>query len=422
MTPQRICLFPTTRPRCGVPAENESTPRRPGVELFGKPLLWCAAVCICLVAFTGCGSKEASEVTAEPGDAVETPAAAVDSSPNATSTEPAADSATDRDPELTDSPAKITIPDIGGDNPAASGERDGELDPAGDRPASGDQADSGFSLPSLTAPSDSGTSLAGDAETTPPEPEYEPYAEKSPLELAAEKAFSSPAGGTRLAPDARLWLDAEKRRLIVDGYVSLSEGPLEMLACPAGTKEHESVVAVLSQSKHIHAGLLALGAVQGTPVSFVPEYRPATGQRIAIWVLWRDAQGMPQKARAQSWVQQTGTGKELEQDWVFGGSSFWKDPESGREFYQADSGDLICVSNFSTATLDLPEESRESSGSLVYSAFADRVPPRGTPVRMVMLPIPLPTDAENATEEAGAEKHADPKQPPEDELVQQPVG
>ncbi|XZE52171.1 YdjY domain-containing protein [Planctomycetaceae bacterium SH139] len=380
----------------------------------------CIAVCFCLVAFTGCGSKEANEVTAEPGDAAETPAPAVDSSPNVASANSAADSAADRDPALTDSPAGITIPDISGDDPDAAGRLDGGIDPQSDQPGTGGQVSGGIGGPSLTAPSDS--SLAGDAETTPQEPEYEPYAEKSPLELAAEKAFSSPVGGTRLAPDARLWLDAEKRRLIVDGYVSLSEGPLEMFACPAGTKEHESVVAVLSQSKHIHAGLLALGAVQGTPVSFVPEYRPATGQRIAIWVLWRDAQGMPQKAKAQSWVQQTGTEKELDQDWVFGGSSFWRDPESGREFYQADSGDLICVSNFSTATLDLPAESSQSSGSLVYSAFAERVPPRGTPVRLVMLPIPLPTDAEKATEEAGTEKHADPKQPPEDELVVQPAG
>ena len=40
----------------------------------------------------------------------------------------------------------------------------------------------------------------------------------------------------------------------------MREGPLEMFACPSGTKEHESVVAVLSKSREIHAALLAIGA------------------------------------------------------------------------------------------------------------------------------------------------------------------
>ncbi len=245
-------------------------------------------------------------------------------------------------------------------------------------------------------------------------PANDPYGMKNPSETAAEKAFIEPAGTTRLAPDANLWVDGKMGRVIVDGYVALREGPLEMFACPIGTKEHESVVAVLSKSRYVQAALLAVGATQGTPVAFDPEYRPATGQRIAIWVLWKDSEGKIQKSKAQQWVEYTGTNKALDLDWVFGGSSFWTEPETGKEYYQADSGDLICVSNFTTATLDLPVESSATNAALQFSAFTQNIPPRGTPVRIVLIPIPVPSDDP-------APPKSDPEIAPEDELVAAPA-
>ncbi len=244
--------------------------------------------------------------------------------------------------------------------------------------------------------------------------ELDPYGVKNPWEVAASKAFAEPSGATRLLPDANLWVDTENKRVVVDGYVTLDVGPLEMFACPVGTKEHESIVAVLSPAKGVHAALLAVGTVQGTPVSFVPEYRPATGQRVAIWLLWRDSDGTIQKARAQEWIQVTGEEKTLDLDWVFAGSSFWTDPESGEQYYQADSGDLVCVSNFSTAMLDLPVESSGSNSALVYQAYSDKIPPRGTPVRLVFSPIPLPSDNGGADTDSATQPGS---VPPEDSLL-----
>ena len=62
----------------------------------------------------------------------------------------------------------------------------------------------------------------------------------------------------------------------------------------------------------------------------------------------------------------------------------WKDPETGKEYYQAESGDLICVSNFSTATLDVPLKSSDVNSGLMFAAFADRIPSEGTPIRLVL--------------------------------------
>ena len=122
----------------------------------------------------------------------------------------------------------------------------------------------------------------------------------------------------------------------------------------------------------------------GKPVSFDPEYRPATGPRIRVTMRWTDADGAVQEADARGWIRNTRTGKALETDWVFAGSAFWTDPADGREYYQADGGDLLCVSNFPTATLDLPIESSQSNEALLFEVFKERVPKRETPVEMIL--------------------------------------
>ena len=110
------------------------------------------------------------------------------------------------------------------------------------------------------------------------------------------------------------------------------------------TKEHESIVAVDATAKLIHAGLLAIGLRPGSPASFYPEFKPATGDLVAIRIRWRD-DTEDHETSAQTWVKNSQTGEELDCDWIFAGSSFWKDPRTGTEYYQADAGDLVCVSN-----------------------------------------------------------------------------
>ncbi|WP_068141463.1 YdjY domain-containing protein [Roseimaritima ulvae] len=228
-----------------------------------------------------------------------------------------------------------------------------------------------------------------------------------------KKMFEPPQDVVRLTKDGRLWVDRKGKQVIVDGYVAMSRGMLEMFACPAGTKEHESVVAVLARSRDVHTALLAIGAQTGTPVQWVPKYVSATGQPIRIWVLWYDKQGKLQKTDARKWVVKTGTKKALQEDWVFAGSNFWKDPADGQVYYEADSGDLVCVSNFSSAMLDVPVMSSKDTGALQFSAAEGRVPDEMTPVRLIMIPIPLPSDDPQPRDPA----QADPDQPPADKWL-----
>ena len=158
---------------------------------------------------------------------------------------------------------------------------------------------------------------------------------------------------------------------MIDGQVCLREGNLEMFACPKGTKEHESIVSLNCQPEEAHAGLLAAGAKPGKPVRFDPEYQPASGDIIDLYVLWRDEKGGKHQAKAQEWVKNVKTEKAMEFDWVFAGSAFWKD-EDGKLHYQANGGDFICVSNFPSAMLDLPIESSQANGELMFHALTDK--------------------------------------------------
>ncbi len=203
------------------------------------------------------------------------------------------------------------------------------------------------------------------------------------MKAKVEKAFSDPPDMVRLVKDGRVWIDKKNRRVVVDGYVALRKGSLEMFACPAGTKEHESIVALLTKAQYIHAGLLAVGAKMGAPTKFEP-YQPATGSTIKISVLWRDEKGNKQVSKAQQWIQHAGAGREMKYDWVFAGSGIYKDESTGEESYLAEGGDLVCVANFPSATLDLAVRSDDTNSGLEFMANTEKIPAEGTPVRLVL--------------------------------------
>jgi len=186
----------------------------------------------------------------------------------------------------------------------------------------------------------------------------------------------------RLSPDAAVWIDLPGKRVVVGGRVALADGPIEFFACPSKTKEHESIVVVDAPARLVHTALLAIGLKPGSPASFEGEYRPATGDAVAIDVCWRDAEAEHCRP-ARQWVRDSRTGRELNCDWVFAGSQFWKDPSTGVEYYQADGGDLVCVSNFPTAMLDLPIASSQANEALLFDTYTERIPPQGTPVELI---------------------------------------
>ncbi|NQV25367.1 MAG: hypothetical protein HQ518_13475 [Rhodopirellula sp.] len=89
-----------------------------------------------------------------------------------------------------------------------------------------------------------------------------------------------------------------------------------------------------------------------------------------------------------------GQEKPMTADWVFVGSGFYEDGDSGRQ-YLAEGGYMICVANFAMAMLDvsIPSDSNGTE-SLTYEAATERIPPRESEVLIELVPRPEkePTD------------------------------
>ena len=77
----------------------------------------------------------------------------------------------------------------------------------------------------------------------------------------------------------------------------------------------------------------------------------------------------------------------MDTNWVFAGSVFVTDEETGKKYYRADSGETICVLSLPGAMLDLPISNYRAMESRMYEAFAEHLPPAGTPVTLILKPI-----------------------------------
>jgi hypothetical protein len=232
----------------------------------------------------------------------------------------------------------------------------------------------------------------------------EAWLEQSEILKRLEKSFTDPPDCKKMVDDGRVWIHRDEQAVIIDGYICQRNAPLEMFACPIGTKEHESIVAVFAKSRFVHASLLAVGANPGKPVAFEPKFTPASGTTIRVYALWHNEKGETQATLAQHWIRQTGTKKPMLWDWVFAGSKIYKDPETGNETYMGDGGELLSVANFMTSTMDVAVKSDAANAGLVFEAYTDKIPKRFTPIRLVLV---LSDQAPYA--EDGPEKNEGPK-------------
>lgn len=198
-------------------------------------------------------------------------------------------------------------------------------------------------------------------------------------------------GGDRIvefSPSLRLDLNA--KQVIVEAEVVLTEGPLELLLCPRRTKEHESILAADVEPKGFYLALNQI-AEPGSPVEFEPKFQPPTGQKIKIEVEW-EYQGTSQRVDARTWIRQPADdpndAKSLTANFVFAGSRFVRVPGQSKVQWLGDEGFLVCVSNFPGAIVDVSMKSDASNAALLFDAWTDRIPPKGTKVRVYLIPEP----------------------------------
>lgn len=188
------------------------------------------------------------------------------------------------------------------------------------------------------------------------------------------------------------------RRVIVEARIACRKGWLEhLLSQFEAGKDHESLLSGTFDAQSIHLGLLACGLKPGKPAQFwndkqEQDFKPPTGDPVRVDMEYlRDGRWV--RHSAKDWVVSAQTKKPLTMDWVFAGSFItdWE-PEPGKpqRFYAANTGRVICVTNFTTALLDLPFQSAQGSpdeGGLDFMANTEKTPERGTPVRLILEPM-----------------------------------
>jgi len=175
-------------------------------------------------------------------------------------------------------------------------------------------------------------------------------------------------------------LDGDRRRVVVEATVCLREGLLELFLCRKRFKEHEAILAADIDARDIHKGLLLTGAKPGSVMKYVEkngqyEVIPPKGQRIKVTVEYED-KGKRVSIPAQKWIRHIKTKKDLDLDWVFAGSLLIPDNEDKNKppLYAANGGDVICVSNFESALLDLPVKSSKDNPELMFEPHTERIP------------------------------------------------
>lgn len=126
--------------------------------------------------------------------------------------------------------------------------------------------------------------------------------ETAPAISPAPAGPRAPAGAVPLNKEGTVLLDAKNKKLIVQSEVVFREGMLEMLLCKQNTKEHESIFAFDGKAYVLHAGLVAIGLDPGKPVAFTPDFRPPSGPKLKIDVVWTGEDGKERREDARHWV------------------------------------------------------------------------------------------------------------------------
>lgn len=233
---------------------------------------------------------------------------------------------------------------------------------------------------------------------------------------ADEKASTPAAGSTTPRPSVALpglTINFKERFVDIDATVCLDSGTLELVACTKETKEHESIVAISAQPRHVHAALLLVGAQPGNPAlrRRVGEeggerwvHLPPRGDPISVSLVIKDDQGRKIEQPISRFIEPTSAdegapasdkdakrGGDFPNTFLFTGSLIRTvaGKEDGPRQYMSDaSGNVISIATFGDETLGLPEVHSHQNGALLWQVNTDNLPKVGAKVTLRLRPQP----------------------------------
>jgi hypothetical protein len=190
--------------------------------------------------------------------------------------------------------------------------------------------------------------------------------------------------------------------VIVDGEICLEAGWLEQIVCGRGTREHESLVVTDVMPSRIHAALLLIAAEPGAPGRWTfddQKLKLVAPQGTPIQVLVR-RQSADQLVEhpINDWIcDESGEATFPDAAWVFGGSAIVRDGDVER--YVADvTGSIVGLVTFGDELLGRPEvlSDQVAIQPPEWQACADRLPPVGASVSVILRPAPASEPRETA--------------------------
>ena len=238
-------------------------------------------------------------------------------------------------------------------------------------------------------------------------------------DASSADATDAPAPAAAAAPPPDVFphvtFDAAARRVGVRGSVIGADGVewLELLACSAGLREHESVVRLDADARHVHAALLLLGLTPGAPADAELTddglvRTPPHGPGLDLWLSFDGpgGPGGPEPAAppvaAAAYVAARATGVPLAAPdapggWVFAGSRTVPGPQ--RDYFLAhENGTLASLVNFGDDLIARPNDLPADGGNDAWvlhpaPAGAPPLPPAGTGLTLWIGPSGPAADA-----------------------------
>lgn len=162
---------------------------------------------------------------------------------------------------------------------------------------------------------------------------------------------------------------------------------LEMVVTGRNTREHESLVVTDTDASALHAALLAAGLTPGSP--WEPG-TPATGDGVEVWFAELDNGGEPETwTGAIDWVIDDDRETTLTDDEQWGGFVFAGSVLDERGYAADKAGTIVSLTVFGNETVS-PVWTVSHDASVdppAWIARNDRVPEKGTPVRVRLVAV-----------------------------------
>lgn len=226
----------------------------------------------------------------------------------------------------------------------------------------------------------------------------------APVSAFADGKDESPAGADRHAQQQSaapavpklpgIEINLVERSVDVDANVCLHEGMLELIACRKGTKEHESIVTINAEAKHIHLGLLLLGAGAGNPAMIKRlddsgnrwAEVPSRGDAIDVFLVFKDTADKLVEEPISRFLKGADGKKFPSHTFIFAGSRLVRNGDKPPKYACDSSGNVISIATFGDELLCLPGTHSEANSALEWKVDATRLPKVGSAVTLRLRP------------------------------------